>query len=186
MAPVLFSPAAQKRKVNCRSFYLDFGLLEDYWVRRKYHHTLSTPILYAMREALIAIEEEGLEQRWARHERNHLAFARGLQAMGLELLPPAAERLWTLNAIKVPAGVDEAAVRQRLMKEFSIEIGAGLGPLAGKVWRVGLMGGSSNRALITLLLGALEHILQGAGHKSSPGGGVAAAMDVLDDVVPSL
>jgi alanine-glyoxylate transaminase / serine-glyoxylate transaminase / serine-pyruvate transaminase len=186
MAPVLFSPAARARKVNCRSFYLDFGLLEDYWVRRKYHHTLSTPLLYAMREALVAIEEEGLEQRWARHQRNHLAFARGLEAMGLQLLPPEKERLWTLNAIKVPAGVDEAAVRQRLMQEFSIEIGAGLGPLAGKVWRVGLMGGSSNRTLITLLLGALEHILQGAGHKSSPGGGVAAAMDVLDDVVPSL
>ena len=185
LAPVAFTPAAQAKRVTCRSFYLDFALLEDYWIRRKYHHTLSTTLLYALREALVAIEEEGLEQRWARHERNHLAFARGLAAMGLELLPPAGERLWTLNAVRVPAGIDEAKVRQRLLNEFSIEIGAGLGPLAGKIWRVGLMGGSSNRAPIALLLGALEHILAEAGHKASPGA-ATAALQTLDDVVPSL
>jgi alanine-glyoxylate transaminase/serine-glyoxylate transaminase/serine-pyruvate transaminase len=185
MAPVAFTPAAQAKRVKCRSFYLDFTLLEDYWVRRKYHHTLSTTLLYALREALAAIEEEGLDQRWARHERNHLAFARGRETLGLELLPPQGERLWTLNAVRVPAGIDEAMVRQRLLKEFSIEIGAGLGPLAGKIWRIGLMGASSNRAPITLLLGALEHILGDLGHKASSGA-AAAAMHTLDDVVPSL
>ena len=185
LAPIAFTPAAQARKVRCRSFYLDFQLLEDYWVRRKYHHTLSSTLMYALREALVVIDEEGLEARWARHERNHLAFARGLAAMGLDLLPPEGERLWTLNAVRVPAAIDEAKVRQRLLTEFSIEIGAGLGPLAGKIWRVGLMGASSNRAPIALLLGALEHILGDMGHKASPGA-ATAAMHALDDVVPSL
>jgi alanine-glyoxylate transaminase/serine-glyoxylate transaminase/serine-pyruvate transaminase len=182
MAPIAWTPAAQARKVACRSFYLDLALLEDYWVRRKYHHTLSSTMIYALREALLGIEEEGLEKRWARHERNHQALARGLAAIGLDLLPPAPERLWTLNAVRVPAGIDEAVVRQRLLREFNIEIGAGLGPLAGKIWRVGLMGASSTPALLLLFLGALEHILHGMGHKS-PGGAAAAAMDALSEVV---
>ena len=131
MAPLSFSARALAKKVKSRSFYLDLALLEDYWVRRKYHHTISAPLVYAVREALIVVEEEGRELRWARHERNHRALAAGLEALGLSLLPPAGERLWTLNAVKVPDGVDEAAVRRRLLDEFSIEIGAGLGPLAG-------------------------------------------------------
>ena len=90
MAPIAWTPAAQARKVACRSFYLDLALLEDYWVRRKYHHTLSSTMIYALREALIAVEEEGLEARWARHERHHQALARGLAAIGVDLLPPAA------------------------------------------------------------------------------------------------
>ena len=115
-----------------RSFYLDLGLLEDYWVRRKYHHTLSAPLIYALHAALVVAEEEGLEARWARHRRHHLALAAGLEPLGISLLPPADERLWTLNAVRVPDGVDEAAVRRRLLDEFAIEIGAGLGPLAGR------------------------------------------------------
>ena len=187
MAPVAWTAAAQARRVACRSFYLDLELLEDYWVRRKYHHTLSSSLLFALREALVSIEDEGLEQRWARHERHHAAFARGLAAMGLELLPPPGERLWTLNAVRIPAGVDDAAVRQRLLREFSIEVGGGLGPLAGKIWRIGLMGASSDRALLVLLLGALEQVLRAAGHRSSPAGGaVAAALDTLDDVAAGL
>jgi alanine-glyoxylate transaminase/serine-glyoxylate transaminase/serine-pyruvate transaminase len=182
MAPIAWTPAAHARKVACRSFYLDLALLEDYWVRRKYHHTLSSTMIYALREALLGIEEEGIERRWVRHERNHQALACGLGAIGLELLPPAPERLWTLNAVRVPAGIDEAAVRQRLLREFNIEIGAGLGPLAGKIWRVGLMGASSTPSLLLLFLGALEHILHGMGHKS-PGGAAAAAMDALSEVV---
>ena len=182
MAPIAWTPAAQARKVACRSFYLDLALLEDYWVRRKYHHTLSSTMIYALREALLAVEEEGLEKRWARHERNHHALARGLAAIGLDLLPPSPERLWTLNAVRVPAGIDEAAVRQRLLREFNIEIGAGLGPLAGKIWRVGLMGASSTPSLLLLFLGALEHFLHGMGH-TSPGGAAAAAMDALSEVV---
>jgi len=132
LAPLSFSARALSKKVPSRSFYLDLALLEDYWVRRKYHHTISAPLVYAVREALAVVEDEGLEQRWARHERNHRALAAGLDALGLSLLPPAGERLWTLNAVRVPDGVDEAAVRRRLLDEFSIEIGAGLGPLAGR------------------------------------------------------
>ena len=156
LAPVVFGPRALERRVKCRSFYFDLGLLQDYWINRKYHHTMSSTLVYALAEALAIVEEEGLEARWARHERYHLMFADGLQGMGLSLLPPAGERLWTLNAVRVPAGVDEAAVRKQLLEEFGIEIGAGLGPLAGKIWRVGLMGASSSARLVALLLASLE------------------------------
>jgi alanine-glyoxylate transaminase/serine-glyoxylate transaminase/serine-pyruvate transaminase len=155
LAPIVFSPRALERKVPCRSFYFDITLLEDYWVRRKYHHTMSASLIFALREALAAVEEEGLQARWARHERNHQALAAGLEAMGLSLLPPAGERLWTLNALTVPAGVDEAAVRKHLLQRFNMEIGAGLGPLAGKIFRVGLMGTSSSPELVDLCLKAL-------------------------------
>ena len=156
VAPIVFAPTALARKVPCRSFAFDLSLLEDYWVRRKYHHTMCASLIYALREALMVVEEEGLKPRWARHERHHHALVAGLEAMGLTLLPPAGERLWTLNAVRVPDGVDEAAVRRRLLQHFNIEIGAGLGPLAGKIWRVGLMGSSSTEALVTLFLAALE------------------------------
>src|SRR5688572_11086939 len=143
VAPIAISGPARARLVPCRSFYLDLMLLEDYWVGRKYHHTMCTTLIYALREALMMVEEEGIEARVARHERNHRALAAGLQAMGLSLLPPEGERLWTLNTIRVPSGVDEAAVRKTLLTTFNLEVGAGLGPLAGKIWRVGLMGASS-------------------------------------------
>jgi alanine-glyoxylate transaminase/serine-glyoxylate transaminase/serine-pyruvate transaminase len=99
--------------------------------------------------------------------------------MGLQLLPPAAERLWSLNAVRVPPGIDEAAIRRALLTEFSIEIGGGLGQLAGKIWRVGLMGSSSTRPLVLLFLGALEHVLRGTGYKCDPGAGVGAASEAL-------
>ena len=137
MAPIAVSGPARERLVPCRSFYLDLKLLEDYWVGRKYHHTMSSTLIYALREALLMVEEEGLAARQARHERNHRALAAGIEAMGLSLLPPEAERLWTLNAVRMPAGVDEAAVRRTLLTNYNIEVGAGLGPLAGKIWRVG-------------------------------------------------
>jgi alanine-glyoxylate transaminase/serine-glyoxylate transaminase/serine-pyruvate transaminase len=178
MAPVAWTPAAQSRKVASRSFYLDLTLLEDFWVRRKYHHTLSSTMIYALREALMAVEEEGLEQRWARHQKNHKALAAGLTAIGLDLLPPPADRLWTLNAVRVPAGIDEAVVRQRLLREFNTEIGAGLGPLAGKIWRVGLMGASSTPAMLLLFLGAIEHVLRSMGHRGDRGA-AGAAMEAL-------
>ncbi len=159
LAPITFSARALAARTASRSFYLDLALLEDYWVRRKYHHTISAPLIYALHEALAAVQEEGLEARWARHRRHHTALAAGLEALGVSLLPPEAERLWTLNAVRVPDGVDEAAVRKRLLEEFGIEVGAGLGPLAGKIWRVGLMGASSSPRLIVLLRGALESAL---------------------------
>jgi alanine-glyoxylate transaminase / serine-glyoxylate transaminase / serine-pyruvate transaminase len=160
VAPIVFAPTALAHKVPCRSFAFDLSLLEDYWVRRKYHHTMCASLIYALREALMVVEEESLNQRWARHERHHQALVAGLEAMGLTLLPPAGERLWTLNAVRVPDGVEEAAVRRRLLQHFNIEIGAGLGPLAGKIWRVGLMGSSSTEALVTLFLAALEKSLK--------------------------
>jgi alanine-glyoxylate transaminase/serine-glyoxylate transaminase/serine-pyruvate transaminase len=164
LAPITFSSRALSRRTPCRSFYFDLGLLEDYWVRRKYHHTISAPLVFALHEALTAAEEEGLDTRWARHERTHRAFAAGLEGLGLSLLPPAAERLWTLNTVRVPEGVDEAAVRRRLLEEFGIEIGAGLGPLAGRIWRVGLMGAGSALGNVLLLLSALEQSLRAAGY----------------------
>jgi alanine-glyoxylate transaminase / serine-glyoxylate transaminase / serine-pyruvate transaminase len=160
VAPIVFAPRALTKRVSCRSFYLDLTLLEDYWVRRKYHHTMCAPLIYALREALMVVDEEGLKERWARHERHHLLLAAGLEKQGLTLLPPPGERLWTLNAVRVPAGVDEAAVRKQLLQRYNMEIGAGLGPLAGKIWRIGLMGTSSTPALVTLCLAALKEALE--------------------------
>jgi alanine-glyoxylate transaminase/serine-glyoxylate transaminase/serine-pyruvate transaminase len=167
LAPVVFGPRALAKRVKCRSFYLDLSLLEDYWVRRKYHHTMSSTLVYALYESLAIVEEEGLEARWARHERNHKTFVEALKTLGLSLLPREGERLWTLNAVRVPDGADEAAVRKTLLDEFNIEIGAGLGPLAGKIWRVGLMGASSSPRLIVLLRGALESALASQGQRTA-------------------
>jgi alanine-glyoxylate transaminase/serine-glyoxylate transaminase/serine-pyruvate transaminase len=159
LAPIVFGPRALERRVACRSFYFDVALLQDYWLNRKYHHTMSSALVCALAEALAIVEEEGLEARWARHERNHRALVESLEALDLRMLPPEGERLWTLNAVRVPDGIDEAAVRRRLLEEFGIEIGAGLGPLAGRIWRVGLMGESSAPRLVVLLAAALENVL---------------------------
>jgi alanine-glyoxylate transaminase/serine-glyoxylate transaminase/serine-pyruvate transaminase len=159
VAPIVFSPSALEKRVACRSFYFDLALLEEYWLRRKYHHTMCASLIYALREALTVVEEEGLSARWARHERHHLMLADGLAELGLSLLPPEGERLWTLNAVRVPVGVDDARVRKRLLETYNIEIGAGLGPLAGQIWRIGLMGTSSTPALVTLCLAALRDSL---------------------------
>ena len=175
MSPVAYSGAARAKMVKCRSFYLDLKLLEDYWQGRKYHHTLSTTLIYALREALLMAEEEGLEARYARHERHHRALVAGIEGMGLSLLPPAGERLWTLNTVRVPAGVDELGVRKTLLGTFNLEVGAGLGPLAGKIWRVGLMGASSTPQTLLQFLAALEAALSTQGHRVPPGAGVAAA-----------
>jgi alanine-glyoxylate transaminase/serine-glyoxylate transaminase/serine-pyruvate transaminase len=156
LAPVVFGPRALDRRVTCRSFYFDLRLLEDYWLSRKYHHTMSSTLVYALDEALAIVEEEGLDQRWRRHERNHLGLLDALKPLGLTVLPPEGERLWTLNAVRVPDGIDEPAVRRHLLETFNIEIGSGLGPLAGKIWRIGLMGASSSPRLVLVLAGALE------------------------------
>ena len=175
MAPIAVSGSARERLIPCRSFYLDLKLLEDYWVGRKYHHTMSSTLIYALREALLMVEEEGLAERQLRHERNHLALVAGIEAMGLSLLPPEAERLWTLNAVQMPAGVDEAAVRRTMLTTYNIEVGAGLGPLAGKIWRVGLMGASSTPQTLLQFLAACEGALATHGHRVPEGAGVAAA-----------
>lgn len=160
LAPVVFSPRALERKVECRSFYLDLNLLLDYWVNRKYHHTISAPLIYALDEALAEVEDEGLDARWARHERVYGAFVDAMAGLGLSLLPPAAERLWSLNTVRVPAGVNDAAVRKHLLDRDNIEIGAGLGPLAGKVFRIGLMGSGATEENVVRLSGALGRALE--------------------------
>jgi alanine-glyoxylate transaminase/serine-glyoxylate transaminase/serine-pyruvate transaminase len=160
LAPVVFSPRAMARRVECRSFYLDLNLLLDYWVRRKYHHTISAPLIYALAEALSEVEEEGLETRWARHQRVHNAFVDAMDGLGLSLLPPAAERLWSLNTVRVPDGVNDAEVRKHLLEHDDIEIGAGLGPLAGKVFRIGLMGSGATTGNVGRLAAALGRALQ--------------------------
>jgi alanine-glyoxylate transaminase / serine-glyoxylate transaminase / serine-pyruvate transaminase len=165
LAPIVFSARARdfRRKSDpTRSFYLDLALLEDFWLNRKYHHTISAPLVYALQEALAVIEEEGLEARWARHKANHEELAARLELIDLTMLPPPGERLWSLNAVVVPAGVDEARVRKDVREQFGIEIGAGLGPLAGKIWRVGLMGAGSTRANVSLLHDALAGALSPA------------------------
>ena len=162
LAPIAFSTDAWRKRVPCRSFYFDIALLEDYWIRRKYHHTISSPLILALNEALAVVEEETLDARHARHRENHLALVEGLRAIGLELLPPPEERLWTLNAVRVPEGVDDAAVRRALLERSRIEIGAGLGPLAGRIWRIGLMGAGSTRENVATLLSGLEQALKTA------------------------
>ena len=179
MSPIAIAGPARERMVKCRSFYLDLQLLEDYWTSRKYHHTLSTSLIYALREALQMVEEEGLVARQARHRKHHEALVAGVEAMGLCLVPPAGERLWTLNTVRAPQGVDEAAVRRTLLSMFNLEVGAGLGPLAGKIWRVGLMGASSTPQSLLQFLAAFETALAISGYQAPAGAGVAAAQAAL-------
>lgn len=160
MSPVIFSERALRRKVKCRSFYLDLDLLLDYWVRRKYHHTISAPLVYALAEALAEVEEETLEARWQRHEQVHRTFLDRLASLGLSLLPPAGERLFSLNTVRVPDGVDDAVVRKQLLTEHGIEVGAGLGPFAGKLFRVGLMGTGATVENVDRLANALRACLK--------------------------
>lgn len=155
---------ATRRKTKVQSWYLDVNLLASYWGgNRVYHHTAPISMNYALHEALRLVLEEGLENRWRRHQENHLALKNGLEKLGLELGAQEGHRLWQLNAVNVPDGVDEAAVRQKLLQEFSIEIGAGLGPLKGKIWRVGLMGETSTRKNVDRFLEALNAVLTSVG-----------------------
>lgn len=167
LSPVSFGEAAvaalKARKSPVQSWFLDMGLIINYWQgsgARAYHHTAPINMLYGLHEALVMLQEEGLEAAWARHRDNHLRLERGLAAIGLELLVAEAARLPQLNAVKVPEGVDEAGVRRRLLDEYDIEIGAGLGELAGKIWRIGLMGAGSRPENVDRVLAALGEILQ--------------------------
>lgn len=155
-APIAFN-AATRAVAKSRSFYLDLPLLEGYWIKRGYHHTISTPLVYALHEALRVIDEEGMEARSARHQRVHQEFVAAIGELGLSLLPPEGERLWTLNTVRIPERVtDEAKVRVALRDKHGIEIGAGLGPLAGKIWRVGLMGAGATSENVQTLVAALR------------------------------
>jgi alanine-glyoxylate transaminase/serine-glyoxylate transaminase/serine-pyruvate transaminase len=180
LAPISFSEAAMKvlgnRKTPVVSWYLDMSMVKNYWgVERKYHHTAPINMIYALREALRLIAEEGLEARFARHRLNHRALVAGIEAMGLSMLVSEKERLPMLNAVRIPEGADDLKVRKMLLNDFGIEIGGGLGNLAGKVWRVGLMGHAARKRNVVLFLTALEAALKAQGVKVSPGAVEAAA-----------
>ncbi len=164
LSPVTLSPRAveliQKRKTKVSSFYLDLTLMDRYWRGdHVYHHTVSTAMNYALREALRLVHEEGLEARFARHRANAELLWQGLEAIDLRPHVPQKHRLPSLTTVRIPDGVDDMAIRKRLLNEYNIEIGGGLGALKGKVWRVGLMGYASSRERVTMLLGALEALL---------------------------
>jgi alanine-glyoxylate transaminase/serine-glyoxylate transaminase/serine-pyruvate transaminase len=165
LSPVSLGPraleVAAKRKTKVQSWYLDVNLLSSYWGQeRVYHHTAPISMNYALHEALRLVLVEGLENRWRRHEENYLALACGLETMGMKIVSQTGHQLWQLNAVGVPEGVDEAAVRKQLLSGFNIEIGAGLGPLKGNIWRIGLMGESSRKENVDAILAALREILK--------------------------
>jgi len=180
LAPVSFSERAVEiikgRSTPVMSWYLDLGLISSYWdANRRYHHTAPVNMIYALHTALRIVAEEGLEARFERHRRNHLALVAGLEAMGLSMLVPAGERLPMLNVVRIPEGVDDLRVRKALLAQYGIEIGGGLGPLSGKIWRIGIMGHSSTLGNVLLFLSALENVLREEGFKVRPGAGEAAA-----------
>jgi alanine-glyoxylate transaminase/serine-glyoxylate transaminase/serine-pyruvate transaminase len=180
LSPITFSPGAvealRRRKTKVQSWYLDLTMIEKYWgAERVYHHTAPIAMNYALYEALRLVEEEGLEARWQRHQRNHQALKAGLTAIGLTLASQENHQLWTLNSVGIPDNVDDAQVRAKLLDEFGIEIGGGLGPLKGKTWRIGLMGESSSAANVLLVLSALERVLPPCGYNIRAGEAVAAA-----------
>lgn len=167
LSPVSFSPNAveklKNRKTPVQSWFLDQSLVMAYWTsaggKRSYHHTAPVNALYALHESLRLLAEEGLEQAWQRHKDMHLVLRAGLEKLGLKFVVAEASRLPQLNAIYIPEGVDDAAVRARLLKDYNLEIGAGLGALAGKAWRIGLMGFGARRENVALCLRALEEVL---------------------------
>lgn len=169
-----------KRSTKVPSWYLDLSLLSSYWGSdRFYHHTAPISMVYALYEALRLIDEEGLEARISRHERHGNALKAGLEAMGLALHAQEGHRLSMLTTVRIPEGIDDAALRKTLLNGFNIEIGGGLGPLKGKVWRIGLMGHSSTAENVLLVLAALEKTLTEQGYKTEPGAGVQAAVASL-------
>ena len=186
ISPVSFSERARHRISNrehkVQSWFLDMNLIMGYWgqgARRAYHHTAPVNAMYALHESLRMVHEEGLENAWGRHQRNHEALKAGLEAMGLSFVVDAAHRLPQLNAVSIPEGVDDAGVRTRLLEEHHLEIGAGLGELAGKVWRIGLMGYSSRIENVTQCLGALDAVLADMGAPVNHGVALPAAEKIL-------
>jgi len=187
LSPVSFSPRATakitNRKNRVQSWFLDTNLVMGYWgadAKRSYHHTAPVNSLYALHESLVILEEEGLEDSWKRHRLNHLALVAGLEGLGLGLLVEEASRLPQLNAVSFPQRVDDAAVRRALLTEYGLEIGAGLGALAGKAWRIGLMGYASNRKNVNLCVSALGNVLNAQGHRCDVSQAIAEAERVYD------
>jgi alanine-glyoxylate transaminase/serine-glyoxylate transaminase/serine-pyruvate transaminase len=183
LSPVTFSQRAvdviTSRKTTVQSWFLDLNLVLGYWGggggKRTYHHTAPVNTLYGLHEALVILQEEGIENSWARHQKNHDALRTGLEAMGLSFVVPEGQRLPQLNAVSIPDGVDEAAVRSALLSEYNLEIGAGLGAMAGKIWRIGLMGFASNQTNVLFCLGALDAVLSSMKAPITSGVAVEAA-----------
>ncbi len=183
LAPVTFSDRAvaaiDRRTRKVASWYLDMAMVKEYWSgSRAYHHTAPINMNYALHEALRLVLLEGLPARFARHQQNHLALKAGLEALGLKYAGVEGHRLPMLNAVFIPDGIEDAAVRGRLLTRFGIEIGGGLGPWKGKAWRIGLMGAASTPGNVLLFLASLELCLRQEGYRLSPGSGVAAAEEV--------
>ncbi|MGR3912954.1 MAG: alanine--glyoxylate aminotransferase family protein [Gammaproteobacteria bacterium] len=176
ISPISFNARAvakmKNRRARVPSWFLDLNLVMGYWSGaggRSYHHTAPVNAIYALHEALLALANEGLENSWARHRRMHHALRDGLLALGLEFLVDEAHRLPQLNAVRVPEGIDEARVRAQVLAEHNLEIGAGLGPLAGKIWRIGLMGHACREDNVELCLRAMRDALREQGHQFAPG-----------------
>jgi alanine-glyoxylate transaminase / serine-glyoxylate transaminase / serine-pyruvate transaminase len=182
MSPITVSPRAEEafrnRKTKVQSWYFDLSTAMNYWGKdRLYHHTPPISLIYALREAMRILLEEGLEARWERHLVNQLALVAGVEAMGLKLLvEKPQDRLVTVTAVMIPAGVDDARFRNQLMDEFNIEIAGGIGALKGQIWRLGTMGYCSQKQFILQLLAAMDKALLDQGHRHSPGAGVAGAI----------
>jgi alanine-glyoxylate transaminase/serine-glyoxylate transaminase/serine-pyruvate transaminase len=187
LSPLTFSEraagAVRNRKHPVQSWFLDLNLVMGYWgegATRAYHHTAPINNLYGLHEALVILQEEGLENAWARHEQHHQALRAGLEAMGMSFVVKEGDRLPQLNAVTIPEDVDDATVRGRLLKEYQLEIGAGLGALAGKVWRIGLMGDACNSRNVLYCLSALENVLTDLKAPIHSGVAVAAAHAKLE------
>ncbi|MSQ22264.1 MAG: alanine--glyoxylate aminotransferase family protein [Dehalococcoidia bacterium] len=184
LAPITFGPRAEEvlksRKTPVQSWYLDVTLLRSYWSEnRAYHHTAPISMIYGLREGLRVVLEEGLEARFQRHSRNAQALWAGLEALGLRLFAQEGVRLPTLTAVHIPDGVSDTQVRSALLRQYNIEIAGGLGPVAGKIWRIGLMGENAKPSNVVTLLSALEEILPKMGYEVAKGEGVAAAQRAL-------
>ncbi|NNJ92053.1 MAG: alanine--glyoxylate aminotransferase family protein [Gammaproteobacteria bacterium] len=187
ISPVSFSERAldkvKNRETRVQSWFLDLNLVMGYWgsgQKRAYHHTAPVNALYGLHESLVMLKNEGLENAWKRHADNHDALKAGLEAMGLSFVVKPDERLPQLNSVTIPDGVDDATVRSRLLNEFNLEIGAGLGALAGKVWRIGLMGFSSRAENILLCVSALEAVLSDLNAPINSGVALKAIQEKLD------
>lgn len=182
ISPVTFSDRAveviKNRKQKVQSWFLDMELVMGYWgenTQRAYHHTAPINMLYALHESLAILKEEGLQNAWQRHQLNHNALAAGLEAMGLSLVVDQSCRLPQLNSVSIPEGIVDAEVRKALLNDYNLEIGAGLGALAGKVWRIGLMGFASNKTNVLTCLSALENTLSGMNAPINSGVAIGAA-----------
>lgn len=186
LSPVSFSERAQESiknvKQRVQSWFLDMNLVMGYWgagSKRAYHHTAPVNALYALHESLVMLQDEGVENSWKRHSDYHQALKSGFEAMGISFVVPAGSRLPQLNAVNIPDGVDDALVRSTLLNRYNLEIGAGLGALAGKVWRIGLMGNSASASNVLLCLGALEAVLSELNAPIQQGVAISAAQKVM-------